>query len=82
MQEGQVRKSTLIANWLVSAGHVSQLSDAELITERFFNEEYPQLDFKEWNTKIDVEESELFLAKINFSSPIQLSMLVKELKAL
>ena len=77
-----MRKSTLIASWLVSAGHVSQLNDAELITERFFNEEYPQLNFKEWNTKINIEESEQFLAKVNFSSPIQLGMLVKELKAL
>ena len=77
-----VKKSTLIANWLVSAGHVSQLNDAELITERFFNEEFPQLDFNEWNTNLNIEESELFLAKVNFSSPVQLEILVKELQSL
>ena len=82
MREGEVRKSTLIANWLVSAGHISQLNDAELITERFFNEEFPQLDFNEWNTNIDIEDSEQFLAKVNFSSPMQLDVLLRELRHL
>lgn len=77
-----MRKSTLIANWLVSAGHISQLNDAELITERFFNEEFPQLDFNEWNTNIDIEDSEQFLAKVNFSSPMQLDVLLRELRHL
>lgn len=77
-----MKKSMLIASWLVSAGHISQIHDAELITERFFNEEYPQLDFNEWNTNIDIEDSEQLLAKINFSSPIQLDVLLKELQTL
>lgn len=77
-----MKKSTLVASWLVSAGHISHIHDAELITERFFNEEYPQLDFNEWNTNVDIEDSEQFLAKINFSSPMQLDVLLKELKYL
>ena len=56
-----MRKSTIIAKCLVSGGHISQLSDAEVIAERYFNEAFPQLDFNEWNTTVDLQQSELFL---------------------
>lgn len=71
-----MRKSTLIAQYLVSGGHVSQLSDAELITERFISQEYPQLDYEQWNTSLNLAQSEQFLQALNFSSPMQLQQLV------
>lgn len=74
-----MRKSTLIAKCLVTGGHVSEISDGELITESYINQEFPQLDFNEWNIRLTPIQSERFLEKVNFSSPIQLEKLVQEL---
>lgn len=76
-----MKKSTIIAKYLVSAGHISQIQDAEMIAERFINEQFPQLDFNSWNTPVDVEQSEQFLNTLNFSSPVQLEKLVEQLQS-
>lgn len=76
-----MKKSTLIAKYLVHAGHISQLQDAEIIAERFINQEFPQLDFNQWNTSVNLEQSEQFLNNLNFTSPVQLDKLVEQLQA-
>ncbi len=76
-----MKKSTLIAKYLVNAGHISQLQDAEIIAERFINQEFPQLDFNQWNTSVNVQQSEQFLSNLNFTSPVQLDKLVEQLQA-
>lgn len=75
-----MKKSTIIAKYLVNAGHISQIQDAEMIAERFINEQFPQLDFNSWNTPVGVEQSEQFLNTLNFSSPVQLEKLVEQLQ--
>lgn len=74
-----MRKITLIAKCLVEGGHISQLTDAEAIAQRYICDEFPQLDFNEWNTCLDPEQSELFLAQFTFQTPVQLDRLVKAL---
>jgi hypothetical protein len=55
-----MKKSTLIATCLINCGSSYGIQDIENSIQQTFNEEFSELNFKEWNTFVpDVEAQEI-----------------------
>jgi len=77
-----MRKSTVIANYLVSKGHIMQLSDAEFIAEQLFNDAFPDVSFDSWNTPINSTSVEVIMERLDLSASMTFNQIIKKLEEL
>lgn len=74
-----MRKSNVIAKRLVNSNMVARLEDAEQSVKQIFLDEFPGLNFTDWNREINDATAENIIKNVGRASRINVKKFIEEL---
>ena len=77
--KNKMKKSAIIATCLVNSDMVSTIEQAESSVRGIFTDEYPHLNFNQWNEEVSYEVAQDIIKNVGRASRINVEKFIEDL---
>jgi hypothetical protein len=74
-----MKKSTLIATCLINCGSTYQLQEIETSISQTFKEDFPEMNYKDWNTMIPLTDAKAIIQQFGKGYRINVRQFIYDL---
>ncbi|AJJ64373.1 hypothetical protein [Yersinia aldovae] len=74
-----MKKISIIAQCLINAKDFSEMSEAESLIKKTFNDNYAECSFDEWNTEVSILSANRVISQVAGAPKVRIRGLIQEL---